>query len=269
MNFFWTRSQLKQQAKDVLKRSYWMAFAICLVAGILGGGGGGFSFNFSNSSDLFSGQAGSSFPMQWVAVFLSIFAGIFAITLAISIFVSNPVTVGMSRWFNHNCRHAKYPDFGLLFSAFRKETYLKTVGAMAWYSLVIFLWSLLFIIPGIVAGYRYYFVPWILADNPHIHYKRAMELSKNMTMGHKGQIFVLSLSFLGWIFLGVLACGVGVLFVTPYIIATDAELYAMFRYNAVTNGLCTYEELGFPPMTQTAGAQEAPQQASTDHYQEP
>jgi uncharacterized membrane protein len=56
-------------------------------------------------------------------------------------------------------------------------------------------------------------------------------------------MFVLALSFLGWIFLGILALGIGVLFVLPYINATNAQLYRTLRQSAVEKGLTTREEL--------------------------
>ncbi|MNE91711.1 hypothetical protein D3C80_1893560 [compost metagenome] len=86
-------------------------------------------------------------------------------------------------------------------------------------------------------------VPFILADNPNIGYRRAVDLSKQMTRGHKFRIFVLDLSFLGWIFLGLLVFFIGVLFVLPYINATKAELYLALRQQALKEGLTTEEEL--------------------------
>lgn len=110
--------------------------------------------------------------------------------------------------------------------------------------------SALLSIPYIIKSYSYRMTPWILADNPQIGYRRALRLSMEMTRGSKWSMFVLDLSFLGWLILGVLACGFGVLFVTPYIMATHAELYATLRQNSVAAGSCTMEELGFIPVNQ-------------------
>ena len=87
-------------------------------------------------------------------------------------------------------------------------------------------------------------VPFILAENPGIDAKRALRLSYDMTLGEKGNMFLLNLSFLGWLLLGAVACGVGVLFVIPYIYATQAELYGALRIKAVRCGLCTNQEIG-------------------------
>jgi uncharacterized membrane protein len=114
---------------------------------------------------------------------------------------------------------------------------------MLWRAFINTLWFLLLIIPGIVKYYAYRMVPYILADNPEINYKRALELSTRMTKGEKFDIFVLDLSFIGWYLLGTLAFVVGILFVMPYQNATEAELYIILRQNAIQNGFCTYEEL--------------------------
>ena len=105
---------------------------------------------------------------------------------------------------------------------------------------------------SIIASLRYVFIPWILADNPQIGYRRAMELSKIMTQGQKGHIFGLYLSFFPW-YLAVLGaafltCGSGIssiVFLIPYLQATYAELYAQCRHNAIQSGQCSLEELGF------------------------
>ncbi|MCL2695693.1 MAG: DUF975 family protein [Clostridiales bacterium] len=134
-------------------------------------------------------------------------------------------------------------DFGNLFWAFREGRYRKVMKTMFFYDLKIFLWSLLFIIPGIVKSYEYYYVPYLLAENPDLETKRVFELTKRMTDGEKGEIFVLGWSFFGWIVLGLLACCIGIFFLSPYIAATNAELYAHVRARSLVNGLAGAEEL--------------------------
>jgi uncharacterized membrane protein len=86
-------------------------------------------------------------------------------------------------------------------------------------------------------------VPYILADNPNIGVKKAIALSNEMTMGHKYDIFVLDLSFIGWYLLGAIAFGIGIIFVFPYENATKAELYLVLRESALESNLCSYEDL--------------------------
>lgn len=107
----------------------------------------------------------------------------------------------------------------------------------------IFLWYLLLIIPGIVKSYAYRMVPYILADNPNIGSKEAIKLSNEMTNGHKFNMFVLDISFIGWYLLGILALIVGVLFVLPYVNATEAELYLALRKDALEKGFCSNQDL--------------------------
>ena len=109
--------------------------------------------------------------------------------------------------------------------------------------LYIFLWALLFIIPGIVKSYEYYMVPYILAENPNISSARAFELSRIMTNGEKWNIFVLELSFMGWQILGMLACCIGTYFVLPYMDSTFAELYEAMRAKVFDMGVTGEDEL--------------------------
>ena len=256
----WDRAFLKQNAKSVLKTNYWMAFAVCLVAGILAGGGGSSGSSASQASQNFSGGTGSN---SWgninseinnlvsyigLAVVISIVVMVVLLAIGYSVFVANPILVGEKRYFVQSRKQVS--KFTLLFSSFQKNAYLGAVKTMIVRDIFLFLWTLLLIIPGIIKGYAYSMVPYILADNPNIGVSRAIELSNNMTHGEKLNIFVLDLSFLGWILLTVVTCGIGMLFLAPYMEATKAELYAALKDKAYRGGLCTPAELGenYPQM---------------------
>lgn len=92
-------------------------------------------------------------------------------------------------------------------------------------TLYTFLWSLLFIIPGIVKSYSYAMTNYILLDRPELSATDAIKESEKMMDGHKMDLFILELSFLGWILLSVLTCGVLVFYVEPYMAATRAAFY--------------------------------------------
>ena len=96
-------------------------------------------------------------------------------------------------------------------------------------NLFIGLWTLLFIIPGIIKSYSYRMVPYILSETPKLDYKEALNISKRMTDGEKFKMWILDLSFMGWYVLGALALFVGVLFVNPYVEATWAQFYLTMR----------------------------------------
>lgn len=106
-------------------------------------------------------------------------------------------------------------------------------GKALWLSIITgfftFLWSLLFIIPGIVKGYAYSMAPYILADHPHMTAREALRESKRITHGHKGELFVLMLSFIGWMLLVPLTLGLIVIWLAPYTNATLANYYVAMK----------------------------------------
>jgi hypothetical protein len=275
----WTRKELKARAKDVLRVTYWKAFLVSLIIGFVGGNGGGgggslpsnFSSVFDQETWDFGGNSSGSLPSNFSNVFnwetwnfganssvgevidseffpfiiiiiLIVFVVIMAFVLAFRIFLCYSLEVGGRRYFiraAQNDNNLNDIEYG-----FRKTKYIAIVKAMLWKDFLNFLWFLLLIIPGIVKSYAYRMVPYILADNANIGYKRALEISNRMTAGHKFRMWVLDLSFIGWYLLGCLALFVGILFVMPYENATKAELYLVLRQNALDNGDCSYEEFG-------------------------
>ncbi len=92
-------------------------------------------------------------------------------------------------------------------------------------SVFIFLWSLLFIIPGLVAAYRYRLAYYILLDDPHKSPLQCIRESKELMRGYKGELFVLDLSFIGWQFLILLTFGILGIWKEPYIAVTYANFY--------------------------------------------
>ena len=92
-----------------------------------------------------------------------------------------------------------------------------------------FLWSLLFIIPGIVKGYSYSMALYVLADNPGKSARECIAESKAMMEGHKMELFVLDLSFIGWYLLCTLTCGLASLYVAPLLNATHANVYETIK----------------------------------------
>jgi uncharacterized membrane protein len=87
------------------------------------------------------------------------------------------------------------------------------------------LWSLLFIVPGIIKGLAYSLTPFIVKDNPQLLPNEAINLSMKMMKGHKFDLFYLYLSFIGWIFLAILTLGIGLLWVIPYMQTSMAAFY--------------------------------------------
>ncbi len=246
----WTNAQLKTNAKMALNARYGIAIIVSLVAGMLSGGSPGlgssiFTANFrADSSDIDKMKEFFTLNGELAGVLA---AGISAFVLLaavagtlFSVFVSAPITVGQNRFYLQN--RLGQGDIGTLFSGFQSG-YLNVVKTIFLKNLYIFLWSLLFIIPGIIKTYEYYMVEYILAENPHMDSARALEISRQMTQGQKFDIFLLGLSFIGWSILSLMSCGIGFLFLVPYMQATFAELYTALRQKAIAEGTAGYEEL--------------------------
>ena len=92
-------------------------------------------------------------------------------------------------------------------------------------TLCIVLWSLLLIVPGIIKAISYSQTIYILKDNPELKFNGAIERSMAMMEGHKMEAFLLGISFIGWLLLGVLTLGIGMLWVTPYMSTAYAHFY--------------------------------------------
>jgi len=98
-----------------------------------------------------------------------------------------------------------------------------------------FLWSLLLIIPGIVKAYAYSQAMYILAENPEIGAREALKRSEEMMQGHKMDLFVLNLSFIGWYLLGAITFGIAYIWVIPYVQATMANFYNELKIPTVNS----------------------------------
>ncbi len=88
-----------------------------------------------------------------------------------------------------------------------------------------FLWSLLFIIPGIIKAYSYSMALYVFAENKEKGAKECIKESMQMMDGHKMEFFVLELSFIGWYLLGIITLGIAYIWVVPYISATIVNFY--------------------------------------------
>lgn len=227
-----SRTELKERAKACLRQYYWMALLACVVASILGGGQSS-SFQFSISS-----RAGSSryyretdiaSMMLMAGIIFIIFIVIFIVAILLQTFLGNVVHVGLCSYFLESRKNRTDAGLSRLFYCFGDGHYLKVVKVMFMKNLITFGWTLVFIIPGIIKTYQYAMVPYILAENPDVEYREALDWSRDMMDGHKFELFVLKLSFIGWEILGTLLCCIGIIFVWPYENATYAEYFAELK----------------------------------------
>ena len=105
----------------------------------------------------------------------------------------------------------------------------RKVWGMFLMNFFISLWSLLLIIPGFIKYYAYALTPYILIDNPELSANQAINLSQKMMKGHKFDMFILHLSFIGWIFLSIFTFGIGLLWLLPYMMTAQAAFYQDVR----------------------------------------
>ena len=241
----WTRRELKERAKAAFKANYWRCVLVAFILALLIGGGAGSSVRKNETADLTTEQQKamallaeddnlgrlvegmeklSALPSSKIKISLG---GLGLVGFLLSILVFNPLIVGCYRFFLQNSRGpAELNELG---AGFRGD-WGNVVLVMFLKNLFLALWTMLFIIPGIVKAYSYRMVPYILKEHPELSGTQAITLSRQMMKGHKGDAFVLDLSFIGWILLSALTFGILHLFyVGPYIQATDAELYKVVR----------------------------------------
>lgn len=145
-----------------------------------------------------------------------------------ALIVIGPLEYGQAYIFLKQARDRQPVQLGDMFRGFQDDfggTFL--IGFLS--QLFVALWSLLFLIPGIVKSYAYSMAYYVKLDHPDYGWKACIDESRRLMDGHKWEKFVLDLSFLGWILVGALCLGVGTLWVTPYMAATEVQFYEYVR----------------------------------------
>ena len=223
--------ELRKRAWQSLKGKYWMAFAVVLVTGLIGSVGSSFISFGQNLSEVLGlvDPAEMDSTMALGALVLNGVVIISAIIgLLFGLLVSSPLTVGVCNYFIKNVDSK--PSFADAFSGF-KVKYGRNIGTLLLVGIKTVLWTLLFIIPGIIKSFEYAIIPYILADDPEISSKDAFKKAKEMMNGNKWRLFKLEFSFIGWTLLCVLTLGIGVAFLIPYVNAATAEFYVELKNN--------------------------------------
>lgn len=207
------RQQIKANSRAALSAHYWPVVGIVFLAQILASvltliaAVPTYVAEFSAiaSGDIYAEAAatagagmGSSL-LQFIGIFVSLF---FEVGLA---------------YFCYTVYRGDEPDLGNIFIAFKDGNFGRVLGGMLLVTIYTFLWSLLFIIPGIIKSYQYSMMPYLLIDRKDLSIKECFAMSKKMTDGYKGSLFVLQLSFIGWAILSVFTFGIlDIFFVDPY-----------------------------------------------------
>ena len=186
------RAELKAAARSQIKGKIGILFLIALIIGAISG----------VASALLS---------------LIPFGGIVAAVVITPAFALSTVRVYL------NVVKGGRPAAGDAFSGF--DDFWSAFKVQFFVGLFTFLWSLLFFIPGIVKSYSYSMAMYVLADNPGKPALECIKESQRMTNGHKMDLFVLQLSFIGWILLGCITFGIAYIWVGPYMSAAYANAY--------------------------------------------
>ena len=229
-------ADFRKIARNSLTGKWVIAVLVGVVASILGGNqniGSEFNLNIDLSSananlefagyPVFSSSGGFNTNIGASILGSLSYVMIIALVFGILYFIfSSIISVGYAK-FNLNLVDEEACSFENLFSYFN---YWKTIALTKFFqTLYIFLWTLLFIIPGIIASFSYAMTGYILAENPEMTHKEALAVSKEMMSGNRWRLFCLYFSFIGWDFVCLFTLGLGHLFLTPYKQAAVAAFY--------------------------------------------
>ena len=222
-------------------RSFWaLTIVVTLVAVLLGGGidftsssafGGRITSSYRNSGEYYSvyietpwfSMSRACLNTPAITRALTMIVKVVTVLAVIQLLIGGAIELGLKRYNLDLLTHENPPVFATLFSRFC--IWGRAFGLRFMTSLLTFLWSLLFIIPGIVASYRYALAPYLMTENPDMGVMEAIARSKELMSGNKGRLFCLQLSFIGWNLLCVLTLGIGYLWLTPYQNAAEAAFY--------------------------------------------
>ncbi len=230
----------REIARGALSGRWGSAVLTTLVASILGadimvsGGSTSTSGITSSVTDVVNRGNGDSSSYDGILDSMSI-TSLTYILGAIMAVVSILVIVGLIQYvigsfvslgliqYNLDLIDGKDVEFGQIFS--KASMFGKAFWLRLRMGIFIFLWTLLLIIPGIIKSYAYSMSGFILAENPEMTAKEAMQVSEKMMVGNKWRLFCLQFSFIGWQLLCILSFGIGFLWLTPYTNAATAAFY--------------------------------------------
>ena len=213
-----TSSELRAIARRNLEGTWGISVGVALAAAILGGliVGTGSNINFNFNEDTVRNLP----PIFWTVLLpLVSVAGLLGI---VSFILGGTVELGYAKFLlkQYDRKQLQFSD---LFSQFERfgtgfaQKFLRTLYTC--------LWALLLVIPGIVKGLSYAMTPFILEEHPEMTASEAIKASMRLMDGHKMDLFILGLTFIGWQILACLTMGIGFLFLNPYMNAAYAAFY--------------------------------------------
>ena len=194
----------------------------------------------------FRRQAWDSLSNQWGSVILIYFVFMLityaaSLVSVVGLIISGPLTLGFTQIYMSVIRKNRKPEVGHLFEGF--DNFSNSLILYLVNNIFIALWSLLFIVPGIIKTYSYSMSYYILADNPKMGGNEARIKSMQMMKGNKWRLFCLDFSFIGWDLLCILTLGILSFWVTPY---RQAAYAAFYQNLLVEQGLIDVNEPVMP-----------------------
>ena len=221
----------RREAREALENNWGKAVGAGFVAGLLGAGirqwsSDGGSFTDAGDATLEKAVSQGGIDTETATLLLAILGGAALVGIVIflvQLLIGSPVTLGYCK-FNLNLidgnGKAKVSN---LFSEFKRIG--PAVALQLLRAIYTFLWSLLFVIPGIIKSYSYSMAAYILYEHPELTPNEAITKSRELMDGNKWRLFCLEFSFIGWAFLCLFTCGIGYLWLLPYEEAAVAAFY--------------------------------------------
>lgn len=213
--------EIRAAARQAMNGHWGWAILVCLVYGVIVA-----VTQAPNSigSVLRLGMSSRGMAAAAAAAGIGILGSMF--TLFVGLFFTNPLSVGFNNSIKAYYKDADYNTVGNMFKfSFADGKYWRNVAGILLMNLFTALWTLLFIVPGIIKSYAYAMTPYILKDNPELGPNEARLKSIEMMRGYKGKLFGLDLSFIGWFLLCILSLGIGFIWLTPYVTTAHAAFY--------------------------------------------
>lgn len=211
-------SDYRRIAREKLTGCWGISIGVTFLAALLGGAAAGSSVIVNLRLDE---EVMRSLPPA-VVLFLARLAAFYSILGLVQFILGGPILLGHCK-FLMNQQDGRELRVNDLFSQFHRFGDGFVVRLLV--GLYTFLWSLLFVIPGIVAAFRYAMAPYILYEHPEMRASEAIRASKELMKGHKWQLFCLQFSFIGWSILCLFTLGIGSLWLNPYVEAANAAFY--------------------------------------------
>ena len=222
------KSNAKQQLGGSLFNEKWMLALVCcaimtiIISGVSGVGGMFGVFDLDRTLSLFEDQSYGGVFSGVMNPLIFIGTGISSVAVLL---ISGPLSYGLAKVFLRLVYGEDRVNIAYMFDGFR-EDFGGNIVLTIMIGIFTFLWSLLFVIPGIIKAFSYSMAYYIKADHPDYDWRRCISESKELMRGYKGAYFVLQLSFIGWYFVCLFTFGLGYLWLLPYQNCTNANFYA-------------------------------------------